>query len=181
MRDWPAVPPSSRPGTRYAGHTHPQTEVVRPDGEHVLVDEQIAPLLTALWDAGVVTLHSCQNVLDSAPERPGDRDTWPGGRAWLVLPSLDDVLRLLSLAGTALSGEREQARDSGYWARLPQTVWAPDDEWRVSPVVTEADSPDGHGVRDVTVTVWRVDLPADDIRQAARRVARAHTLTATAR
>lgn len=79
-----------RPNTS-SGTEHPQVEV-HVDSRVVLVDEMLAPLIIALWAAGIATVYSCQ----SAPVPPdGWRDASGEERIQLVLPDVEELRHLL--------------------------------------------------------------------------------------
>lgn len=63
---------------------HRSVAVEHPSGPIIDVDEDLAELVPLLWQAGVETEQSCQDM---------------GGLVWLVLASVDELLRLLEIVG----------------------------------------------------------------------------------
>jgi len=53
-------------------------------GESVEIDEVMAPLIKAIWDAGIETMMCCQ-------------EAWPG-LAWIEFTSVDEALKFLNIA-----------------------------------------------------------------------------------
>jgi hypothetical protein len=41
--------------------THPSKLLITPHGDRVLIDDDIVPFITALWDMGLITWNSCQD------------------------------------------------------------------------------------------------------------------------
>ena len=81
---------------------HKQTRVFYPGyREYIEVDEGIAPLLLALWDAGIMTCNSCQ---ENEP-----------GIVWIEFYSIEDVEKLLSLITSSLGDEIESHPEADDW------------------------------------------------------------------
>ena len=66
-------------------YDHPQVLVHVPDFEMAEIDEDLAPLIQALWRSGVRTYMSCQ---DNAPE----------GYAWICFPDAGEAERFMAIA-----------------------------------------------------------------------------------
>ncbi|KAA1421253.1 hypothetical protein F0U44_02775 [Nocardioides humilatus] len=72
---------------------HPSQTVLDPDGHSIEVDAGLAPVLAALWDAGVRTRYSCEGRSNAA---------WPGAgeRAYIaMIPTerVDDLVTFLRI------------------------------------------------------------------------------------
>ena len=91
---------------------HEEVPVTRPDGSVVGIDEAIAPLLAALWRAGVDTINSCQDHVD--------------GLVYVVLADLSDLDRLLSLVSLGSLTVNVMNDDVGAPDSSPEEGW----RWR---------------------------------------------------
>ena len=73
---------------------HPQVEL-EIDGRIEFVDEELAPLIAALWRLGVSTAYSCQDA--TPPARLVERDGERQGYVQIVFPDAEELRKLLSL------------------------------------------------------------------------------------
>jgi hypothetical protein len=101
--------------------THPQVPMVPPgEDEPAGIDTLMVPLITALWEAGYITITCCQDLGESiGPLNRRKAAYWKG---WV----------LLELPATGAKALMELAAGFG---RFPMH-WADDDAWDVSvPVI----------------------------------------------
>lgn len=90
---------------------HPFELLVTPDGDRVQIDRELVHLVQVLWDVGMRTLQSCEDVGASIygggwlyPRRRGLRYAafWDGF-AWLKMP-VEDAERLVALTADIAAG-----------------------------------------------------------------------------
>jgi hypothetical protein len=72
------------------------------------VDEKIAPLILALWRAGIETFRSCQHH-------------GPSGKVWIGFASADDVAAFLELVVGMDGGVWSRRGTWGFWMALRQS------------------------------------------------------------
>lgn len=137
---------------------HPVVSLTDPWSlREIQVDEQIAPLVTALWRRGVRTTCSCQ--ADNArahAECPPEADGW----AWLMLYGERDATRLVRLAGPTwapYAGTEDWSGGAPTRHHLPRPTWA----WRCRlPTLVDGDW-------TVPVLLW---LPPEHVRPLTRHL-----------
>jgi hypothetical protein len=88
---------------------HKQVEIAA-GGHKAEVDEELAPVIQALWRAGIGTRASCQE--------------WQPGRAWILFPGPGAAKRFLDLVVEDLPGED----DPTFYDRALRFLPVPDDE-----------------------------------------------------
>lgn len=96
---------------------HTGVRVSMPDGHEVVIDQELVPLMKALWAMEFVTLMSCQDVGEAIDdggttiysERHAD---YYRGRVWLKLPILDGQRLLRIVEAIPDSDFREHLRGS---------------------------------------------------------------------
>lgn len=123
---------------------HTEIPVSRPDGTVVMIDEAIAPLLAAMWEAGVETINSCQGHVDDL--------------VYVVLADMRDLGRLLSLVSLGSLTVNVMNDDVGAPDSSPEEPW----RWRyrLRPV-----DPNGLGPWRYIVSV---ELPAGHVPEVIR-------------
>lgn len=72
------------------GAYHPQKTIINPIGRPVEVDEQLADLLSHLWDKGYITVYSCQS---GTVELHGDTPAPANSCRYIMFFDLDDAVR----------------------------------------------------------------------------------------
>jgi hypothetical protein len=131
--------------------THPTIPLQYTLGEPVDIDEQIAPVVTAIWQLGLRTTSSCQ----------GD----PGGKpAHLIMPT-EDVIRLINLiSALAPDDDADQGDNLGfsklYYRIAPWELVTHEHpgRWSYSTSFLR-EEPGGHVVVDTMVEFPHEDLP----------------------
>lgn len=123
---------------------HTEVPVTGPDGAVVMIDEGIAPLLTAMWEAGISTINSCESHVD--------------GLVYLVLADMADLGRLLSLVSLGSLTVNVMNDDVGAPDSSPEEPW----RWRyrLRPV-----DPNGQGPWRYIVSV---EFPAGQVPEVIR-------------
>lgn len=91
---------------------HVEVPVTHPSGEVIGIDEAIAPLLAAMWAAGIDTINSCQGHVDDM--------------VYLVLADMADLDRLLSLVSLGSLAVSIMNDDIGAPDSSPEEPW----RWR---------------------------------------------------
>jgi hypothetical protein len=123
---------------------HPTVELVTPDGEHVDIDVDIAPVIQQLWQAGLTTVSCCQDVGEALSPTIAlfpphiaaiaDRDA---GYAIIEFSDIEDAGAFLSAIANAGPRDAFYVRmihwaAPGAWhscARLTDLADDADDEW----------------------------------------------------
>ncbi|MGH7426551.1 MAG: hypothetical protein ACREJP_10365, partial [Candidatus Methylomirabilales bacterium] len=130
----------------YAGWRkfHREIKVTHPDGSVIAIDEEIADLLAAMWQAGISTLNSCQGHVDDL--------------VYVVLADLADLERLLCSVSLGTLAVAVMNDDVGAPDSSPEEPW----RWRyrLRPVNPNAQGP------------WRfivsVEFPAHQVSEVIR-------------
>jgi hypothetical protein len=78
---------------------HP-TRLIRHGDNEAEVDDDLAPLVLALWRAGIETASACQDESESAAEVGETTTADHRGRAYVEFVSLDHALRFLDVAAS---------------------------------------------------------------------------------
>lgn len=73
---------------------HQSIDVEHQDGTKIAIDIELADLMKRLWDLGVRTISSCQE-LPSEAVTPKARGV--GGYAWIKLANKDDILMFIKI------------------------------------------------------------------------------------
>ncbi len=156
--------------------THP-ANVVAVDDQSAEVDVELAPLITEVWQAGIVTIHSCQdvgeNVGELVPELPhlepvAQREA---GRASIGFADLTDLLAFHDAVVNA--GPRDD-----FYERVMH--WASPGAWQCvialhDPGLEQARgpvAPDGTHRSRLAAASFQVRFPRSDIHEATDRLRR---------
>lgn len=123
---------------------HPETELKHPDGTVIGIDEGIAPLLTALWRAGVATVNSCESHVDQL--------------VYVVLADMSDLSKLLHCLSMGPLAVAIMNDDIGAPDSSPETKGQ--FRYRLRPV-----NPHGHGEWRYIVSV---EFPATYLTEVER-------------
>lgn len=122
-----------------------KTVIVEVGDHRAEIDEGIAPLITAIWEAGIVTMMSCQ---ETAP-----------GIAWIEFDSVDDLASFLNIVARYEPGVDTLYNRINY--QLTGEMSAPLWEYQLNPMdINECDSYEGATDIEFTVGVY---FPTSDI------------------
>lgn len=156
--------------------SHP-TVLVEHDGQAVLIDEELGPVVLELWKAGITTLGCCQDEGEALSEYAEEDDCpdrrryleYAAGRAYIWFATLRDQLAFYDTLANGGS------RDTRFYARMTQAI-APD-AWQVDVDVRDTfsrpDSFDGwDGPSRFTAFGGRISFPRADIPEIVARLRR---------
>jgi hypothetical protein len=130
------------------------------------IDTMIAPLIEAIWRAGIATLTSCQDAGESnadwAERLPHMADYVNRHRGWAFVDfRLDQGLAFLD--AVAAAGERDD-----FYVRM--THWAAPDAWRLQARPYDAAMFDERRASTFDITMLQVMLPHRDLGETTRRL-----------